>query len=66
MESRCTVLTGVEMIKFLNKRGFMEFKVKGSHYHFKVNGITFQVPYHHKELGKGIVNSIYKIAKIER
>ena len=46
------------MIKYLQKRGIKHFKIKGSHYHFNVNGKIFQVPHHHKEMGKGLEHKI--------
>lgn len=51
-------MTGVEMIKKLKKAGITAVKIKGSHYHYKVNGNFFQVPHHHTEMGKGLENSI--------
>ena len=53
-------MTGVEMIKLLRKNKIKHFKIRGSHYHYYVNGIVFQVPHHHCEMGKGIENRILK------
>ena len=53
-------MTGVEIIKKLRSQGIKHFKVKGSHYHYLVKGKVFQVPHHHKELGKGLENVILK------
>jgi len=47
-------MTGVEMIKHLKNNGIKHFKVKSSHYHYNVGGKIFQVPHHHKEMGKGL------------
>ena len=59
-------MTGVEMIRFLGKNGIKHFKVRGSHYHYKVNGKFFQVPHHHTEMGKGLANKILSDAGIRR
>jgi len=58
-------LTGVEMIKFLRQHGIKHFKIKSSHYHYNVNGKIFQVPHHHKEMGKGLESKILKDAGIK-
>ena len=55
-------MTGVEMIKLLSKNGYKHFKIKGSHYHYNISGKLFQVPHHHKEMGKGLTNHILKIS----
>jgi predicted RNA binding protein YcfA (HicA-like mRNA interferase family) len=54
--------TGVEMIKLLRDNGYKPFKVSGSNYHYNNNGKIFQVPHHHKEMGKGLENKILKDA----
>ena len=59
------LLTGVEMIKLLRKHGHKHFKVVGSHYHFNISNRIFQVPHHHKEMGKGLENKILKDAGIK-
>jgi predicted RNA binding protein YcfA (HicA-like mRNA interferase family) len=59
-------MTGVEMIKLLRECGHREFKIKGSHYHFRINGKNVQVPHHHQEMGKGLENYILKLANITR
>ena len=51
-------MTGVEMIKMLKKHGIKHFKVKGGHYHYLINDKIFQVPHHHKEMGKGLERKI--------
>jgi len=58
-------LTGVEMIKLLRKHGHKHFKVVGSHYHYSISGKIFQVPHHHKEMGKGLENKILNDAGIK-
>ncbi|MDR2599754.1 MAG: type II toxin-antitoxin system HicA family toxin [Oscillospiraceae bacterium] len=59
-------MTGVEMIKLLKKYGYKQFKIKSSHYHYNINGKIFQVPHHHKEMGKGLESKIFKDAGITR
>jgi len=59
------LLTGVEMIRLLQQNGIKSFKIKSSHYHFNVNGNIFQVPHHHKEMGKGLENKILKDAGLK-
>ena len=58
-------LTGVEMIKLLKSKGYKHFKVKGSHYHYSVNGKLFQVPHHYKEMGKGLESKILQDAGLK-
>ena len=58
-------MTGVELIKILNKSGFICDKVKGSHYRMSKCGIVVYVPHHHKELGKGITNAILRRAGLK-
>ena len=55
-------MTGVELIKLLSKNGFEFVKAKGSHYRMRKGDIVVFVPYHHKELGKGLTNSIMRKA----
>ena len=58
-------MTGVEMIKHLKNNGIKHFKVKSSHYHYNVGGKIFQVPHHHKEMGKGLEGKILKDAGLK-
>jgi predicted RNA binding protein YcfA (HicA-like mRNA interferase family) len=55
-------MTGVELVKLLYKNGFICEKAKGSHYRMCKSDIVVFVPYHHKELGKGITNAILRKA----
>jgi len=56
-------LTGVEIIKLLKKNGYKHLKIVDGHYHFRnISGTTFQVPHHHKEMGKGLAIKILKYA----
>ena len=58
-------MTGVEMIKLLKSKGIKHIKIRGSHYHYNVNGRIFQVPHHNKEMGKGLTGRILKDADIK-
>jgi len=59
-------LTGVEMIKKLKSLGFKVVKVsKGSHYRLAKGDFHVIVPYHHKELGKGLYNKILEGAGLK-
>ena len=58
-------MTGVEMIKMLKGLGIHPIRIKGSHYHYYEKGRVFQVPHHHKELGKGLENIILKSAGLK-
>lgn len=56
-----------EIIKILLEDGWYEVRVTGSHHHFKhldKPGIV-TVPHPKKELGKGLINSIMKQAKLK-
>lgn len=53
------------MIKLLKKHGYTHFRVKGSHYHFCINGKNVQVPHHHQEMGKGLENYLLKLAGLK-
>ena len=59
-------MTGVEFIKKLRNLGFKVVKIgKGSHYHLEKDGAYVIVPYHHKELGKGLYNRLLIKAKLK-
>ncbi len=58
-----------EMVKFLQKNGFIEVSGwKGSHRKFMnlKNGRTTLVPYHNKDLGKGMEQAILKQAGLKK
>ena len=59
-------MTGVEMIKHLKANGIKAFKIKGSHYHYNIDGKFFQVAHHHSEMGKGITAKILKDAGLKQ
>ena len=62
-------MTSKEMVRFLKKHGFVEIPGgKGSHrkYHNYATGRTVPVPYHNKDLGKGIVQTILKQAGLTK
>ncbi|MCL2125901.1 MAG: type II toxin-antitoxin system HicA family toxin [Oscillospiraceae bacterium] len=58
-------MTGVELVKHLEKNGFVCERVRGSHYRMCKDSIKLIVPYHNKELGKGLVNDILKRAGLK-
>lgn len=61
-------MTPREMIKFLEKNGFVQLRQDGSHKFFenkKTNRRT-SVPYHSKSLGKGLESKILKQAGLKK
>ena len=62
-------MTSKEMVKFLLKNGFVEVSGgKGSHRRFQnpVTGRTTQVPFHNKDLGRGLEQAILKQAGLTK
>ncbi len=61
------VYSSREIIKDLEKDGWCEVRVTGSHHHFKhpVKSGIVTVPHPRKQLGKGLLNSILKQAKLK-
>ena len=63
--SRLPIIDGINLVKILEKDGFVLNRIKGSH-HILVNvqkQVTVSVPVHKgKTLGKGITSSIIKDA----
>lgn len=60
-------LSSAEIIRLLKKDGWYAVRVTGSHHHFKhmeKPGIV-TVPHPKKEIGKGLLNSILKQAKLK-
>lgn len=58
-------MTSKEMVKHLQKHGFILVKGgKGSHRKLQhpVSRITITIPYHNKDLGKGLEQAILKQA----
>lgn len=60
-------MTSVEMIKYLRKNGFESVSQNGSHVKMKnvETGKTVIVPYHSKDLKKGIEQAILKQAGLK-
>ncbi|MBQ6093891.1 MAG: type II toxin-antitoxin system HicA family toxin [Lachnospiraceae bacterium] len=61
-------LSPMEMIRLLKNNGFVEVSQNGSHkkmYH-PVTKVTVIVPYHSKELKKGLEQAILKQAGIKK
>lgn len=62
-------MTSKEMVKFLLKNGFIEISGgKGSHRKFqnKNTGRTVLIPYHSKDLGRGLEQTILKQAGLKK
>ncbi|HHH4983920.1 TPA: type II toxin-antitoxin system HicA family toxin [Streptococcus pyogenes] len=56
-------LTGKEMAKIAKENGWYEIRKKGSHHHFKKDGIPYivTIPIHgNKDLGNGLEKKILK------
>lgn len=60
-------MTSQEMIKFLNKNGFIVISQNGSHIKMRnpETGKTVIVPYHSKDLKKGMEQAILKQAGLK-
>lgn len=60
-------MTSKEMIKFLKKNGFREMSQNGSHVKMKNEETkrTVIIPYHSKELKKGMEQAILKQAGLK-
>jgi predicted RNA binding protein YcfA (HicA-like mRNA interferase family) len=61
-------LTPKELIKILERKGFVLKRIHGSH-HYYVNPITHKitvVPFHNKDLAKGTLHAILKQAGIDK
>jgi len=56
------VLKSREIIKALQKAGFVEHRQKGSHKIFKKENLRVVVPFHSKDLKKGTIQSIIEQA----
>ena len=59
-------MTPKEIIKYLKKNGFEKISQNGSHIKMKnkTTGITVIVPYHSRELKRGMEQAILKQAKL--
>ena len=60
-------MTSREMVNFLKKNGFIIVSQNGSHIKMRdeVTGITVIVPYHSKDLKKGLEQAILKQAGLK-
>ena len=61
-------LNSKQLIKILERKGFAYDHATGSHYFYR-HPVTLKiavVPFHNKDLGKGLLNSILKNAEISR
>lgn len=62
-------MTSKEMVKLLRKHGFIEIPGgKGSHrkYYNPVTGRTVPVPYHNRDLRKGLEQAILRQAGLKK
>lgn len=61
------VYSSREIIRWLNDDGWYEVRITGSHHHFKHSSKTgvVTVPHPKKQLGKGLLNSILKQARLK-
>jgi predicted RNA binding protein YcfA (HicA-like mRNA interferase family) len=68
MDNRISkVYSSREIIQWLQDDGWYEVRITGSHHHFKhskKSGIV-TVPHPKKQIGKGLLNSILKQAKLK-
>lgn len=57
-----------EVIEFLKADGWYEVRTTGSHHHFKHGQKTgiVTVPHPKKQIGRGLLNSILKQARLKR
>lgn len=58
-------MTSKQMISYLESNGFKKVRQKGSHIILEHNGTTVVVPYHNKDLGKGLEQKILKDAGLK-
>lgn len=65
--SKLPQVSGKQMMKVLEKVGFVEVRVRGSHHHFKKDGnpLIITVP-NHSELKRGTLGGILSSAEISR
>ncbi|MFH1546286.1 MAG: type II toxin-antitoxin system HicA family toxin [Patescibacteria group bacterium] len=65
--SKLKIVSGKNLIRVLEKNGFAQTRQVGSHVVLVKNDLTITVPLHGgRDLGRGIILSILKDAKIER
>jgi len=59
-------MTGKELVKLLEQRGWTLDRIQGSHYIMAKQSKTLSVPVHGKQdLGKGILNKLLKAGGIK-
>lgn len=56
--SRLPSIKPLELIKYLERKGFQTIHVKGSHHVLKLNDRHTTVPLHHSQIGKGMLEEI--------
>ena len=57
-------VTSKEVVKVLEKFGFIETRMKGAHKVLKRENIIVVVPIHNKSVGKGLLKSILRQANL--
>ncbi|MGB6534266.1 MAG: type II toxin-antitoxin system HicA family toxin [Candidatus Nitrosopolaris sp.] len=63
--SKLPVVSSLDLIKYLSKKGFQYHHTKGSHHVYKLNDRIVVVP-ERKEMGKGLLKAILEEAGINR
>ena len=66
--SRLPAVTGKQVIGALNRMGFQEIRIRGSHHYLRhTDGRTTVVPVHSGEtIGRGLLSKILRDAEISR
>ncbi|RKL63081.1 type II toxin-antitoxin system HicA family toxin [Thermoanaerobacteraceae bacterium SP2] len=63
--SKLTVVSSKDMVKILERLGFIEIRQKGSHKYFKhEDGRSTVIPFHGEDLGRGLIRKILKDIEI--
>jgi predicted RNA binding protein YcfA (HicA-like mRNA interferase family) len=59
--SKLTVISSKDMVKILERLGFVEMRQKGSHKYFKhEDGRSTVIPFRGEDLGRGLIRKILK------
>lgn len=55
-----------EVHRKVRKNGWVYIRSDGSHYIYEKDGVSYSVPFHgSKEIGKGLVNKIFKDMRLK-
>lgn len=64
---KLVLVDGKTLIKILSKKGFVFKRQKGSHVQLEdTEGRRVTVPFHNKEIGRGLLGKILRDAEISR